>query len=450
MGGMPDPQPVPVYEHLTEDALEPQHLIRRSNVILRAGTLMLAAGTGSRRVKETMRTVASSLDIEELKAQVSFTEIVLTISRRGIFRTQVAEVTWPGVNADRIAELQRFARELTPHMTVAGVQERLDAVVARGHLYPTWAGPLAAALACSSFAFLNNGRWLDLVGVAIAAALGQLVRARLARVQLNQLGIVLICSVIASAAFLGVSRLLLPLAGEAATNNQVGFVSAILFLVPGFPLITATLDLARLDLAAGISRLAYAGLVTLAAGLGLWGVASLAGLSTDVAPALELAPILLWVLRAAATFGGVFGFAVIFNSPMRVALGAGAIATVANLLRIALVESSVAPQVAAAAATLALGLIAWALGGAAGLPRIILSVPAVVIMIPGAVAFRALVQFNEGDLSGAVAESVASLLTVIGLAVGLAAARMLTDPQWAFNRPEPPDPRDLIARAAHH
>jgi uncharacterized membrane protein YjjP (DUF1212 family) len=448
---MADAEPTSqTYEHRSEDALEPAHLIRRSDVVLRAGTLMLAAGTGSRRVKETMRAVSDSLDLDRLQAQVSFTEIVLTVARRGIFRTQVAEVAWPGVNADRIARLQALATDLEPHMTVDAVERRLDAVVARGHLYPAWAGPIAAALACCSFAFLNNARWLDLVAVAFAAALGQYVRARLARVQLNQLGIVLVCSVLAGATYLGVTELLLPVAGAAATNHEAGFVSAILFLVPGVPLITATLDLARLDLSAGISRLTYAGLVTLAASLGLWGVAALAGQSTQAAPPLDLATALLWALRAVATFGGVVGFAIVFNSPMRVALGAGAIATVANLLRIALVESSVSPQVAAAAATLVLGVVAWGLGRAAHLPRIILSVPAVVIMIPGAVAYRALVRFNQGDVVGALTEGVAAVLTVIGLAAGLAAARMLTDPLWAFNRPDPPDPRSILAHAVRH
>ena len=56
-------------------------------------TLMLGAGTSSRRVKAVMRAVASALDIDSLQAQVTFTDIVATVVRRGIFRTQVAEVT---------------------------------------------------------------------------------------------------------------------------------------------------------------------------------------------------------------------------------------------------------------------------------------------------------------------------------------------------------------------
>lgn len=432
------------YEHVHEDALEPRHLIRRSDVILRTGILMLQAGTGSRRVAETMRAVARSLDVDKMQAQVTFTEIVLTISRRGIFRTQVAEVGHPAVNADRIAELQRFAKNLPPHTTVAEVEKGLDDVVSRGHLYPGWAPPLAAGLACSSFAFLNNGGWMEILGVAVAASCGQYVRGRLARLRLNQLGVVLAASIIAGLIFLGLSQALTTAFDLVATNRAVGFISAVLFLVPGFPLITATLDLARLDLTAGISRIAYAGLVTLAAAIGMWGVASLVGLETVQAPSLDLPAALLLALRMLATFGGVFGFAIVFNSPLRIAMVAGLIATVANTARLYLLDVNVAPLMAAAIATFAVGLIASWVSHMWHLPRIIMSVPAVVIMIPGAAAYRGLVRFNEGNTLAALDEGIIAVLTVLGMAVGLASARMVTDPQWAYHRLDPPELRDLI------
>ncbi len=442
------PDTHPDYEHVHEDALEPRHLIRRSDVILRAGILMLQAGTGSRRVAETMRALARSLDVDKMQAQVSFTEIVLTISRRGIFRTQVAEVGHPAVNADRIAELQRFAKNLPPHTTVAEVDKGLDAVVSRGHLYPAWAPPVAAGLACSSFAFLNNGGWMEILGVAVAASCGQYVRGRLARLQLNQLGVVLAASIIAGLIFLGLSQALTTAFDLVGTNRAVGFISSVLFLVPGFPLITATLDLARLDLAAGISRIAYAGLITLAAAIGMWGVASLVGLETVQAPGLGLPAALLLMLRMLATFGGVFGFAIVFNSPMRIAVVAGLIATVANTARLYLLDANVAPLMAAAIATFAVGLIASWVSHVWHLPRIIMSVPAVVIMIPGAAAYRGLVRFNEGNTLAALDEGIIAVLTVLGMAVGLASARMVTDPQWAYHRLDPPELRDLI-RAPH-
>ena len=35
--------------------------------------------------------------------------------------------------------------------------------------------------------------------------------------------------------------------------------------------------------------------------------------------------------------------------------------------------------------------------------------------------------------------AIATVLAVIAMVAGLSAARMLTDPEWAFTRPDPPE-----------
>ena len=53
-------------EHEYEDSLEPRHLIRRSDVVLKAGILMLGAGTSGLRVREIMRSVAHTVGIDAI------------------------------------------------------------------------------------------------------------------------------------------------------------------------------------------------------------------------------------------------------------------------------------------------------------------------------------------------------------------------------------------------
>ena len=115
-------------EHEHEDALEPRHLIRRSNVVLRAGILMLGAGTSGLRVREVMRSVAGTVGLRQLQAQITFTDITLTVRRRSTFRTQVGEVAAPGVNAHRIAMIKEFAENLPERATVAEVDAELDRI----------------------------------------------------------------------------------------------------------------------------------------------------------------------------------------------------------------------------------------------------------------------------------------------------------------------------------
>lgn len=409
---------------------------------------MLAAGTGSRRVVEAMRSVGHALDLDDIQSRVSLTEIVLTVHRRGITRTQTAEIPSPGVNADQVAALQEFSRTLPAHVTVAEVEEGLDAILRRPKQWPVYAAPIGAGIGCAAFAFLNNGGVVEIGAVFVAAALGQLLRRALHHRHLNQIAMVFLAAVLSGVIFLAVTVPVHAAAPGLVGPLEVGLFSSILFLVPGFPLITAALDLARLDLAAGISRFTYAALLTFAAGFGIWVVADFAGMppqTTVLAPTASLALVLAQML---ASFLGVAGFCTIFNSPPRVALVAGFIALVANPTRLVLVDQGWPAQNAAAVSTLLVGLLAWLFGRSAHLPRIILSVPTVVIMIPGVAAFRCLVLLNDGRLLESMEVGVGAMITVVGMVIGLVAARMLTDPQWAFSTPNPPSYSALVRRLA--
>ena len=85
-------------------------------------------------------------------------------------------------------------------------------------------------------------------------------------------------------------------------------------------------------------------------------------------------------------------------------------------------------------ATLVVGLLAAWVAPTLKVPRITVSVPAVVIMVPGAAVYRTVVGLNNGDVEVAVTFGVQALFVVICIAIGLAAARVLTDRAWAYER----------------
>lgn len=55
--------------------------------------------------------------------------------------------------------------------------------------------------------------------------------------------------------------------------HQAGYICAMLFVIPGFPLITGGIDLAKLDMRSGLERIAYALLIITAATLTGWATA---------------------------------------------------------------------------------------------------------------------------------------------------------------------------------
>lgn len=423
----------PAPAHRDEDALEPVELIRQSGAVLRIGKAMLSSGTGSYRVKTAMEQVARAFGLDRHEAHVTLTEITATSHRGPIFRTEVAEVRAVGVNAHRLGLLTDLANGVRPGATVDEVNRELDRIEAVGPLYPALANALFAAVACGAFAYLNNGGPVEVVGVFLAAGLGQLVRRTMLHRKLNQFGVTMVAAAVACFAYLGFV-LALDVASGSGSTHEAGFISAVLFLVPGFALVTGALDLAKLDFSAGVARLTYAMLILLSAAISVWGVTWMTGLDTAPTPA-SAAP--FWVelaLRTLASALGVLGFALLFNSPLRMALGATAIGAVANVLRLELADLGVAMQAATMLATLVVGLLAAWVAPALKVPRITVSVPAVVIMVPGAAVYRAVVGLNNGDVDAAVTSGVQAVFVVVSIAIGLAVGRVLTDRAWAFER----------------
>lgn len=423
------PEPSPA----DEAGLEPVDLIRRSGTVLRIGRLALSAGTGSYRVKSHMARAAHALGLDHIAAHVTLTEITATSYRGPIFRTELTEVRSIGINADRLAQLERFSAALPAGADLDAVDAELDRIARRPPLYGALLNALWAGIACAAFAFLNNGGLVECGAVLVAAALGQGVRRAMLHRGINQFGVTMLAAAVASLAYLVLVLALSEVAGVDG-GHEAGYVSAVLFLVPGFALVTGALDLAKLDFSAGVARVTYALMILASAALAVWGVSAAAGLAPDPVPPPGLAEPLFLGLRSVASFLGVLGFALMFNSPWAMALGAASIGMVANVGRLLLVDADVVPQAAAAAAALLVGLLAATVAPALRVPRITVSVPAVVIMVPGVTAYRAVYEFNTGATAQALAYAVEAGLVIVALAIGLAVARMLTDREWTFER----------------
>lgn len=423
-------EPEPTTREL-EEALEPVQLIEQSGAVVRTGLLMLSSGTASYRVKEAMTAVATALGIDRPRYHVSFTDIAATSHRGRIFRTEVAENREFAVNTDRIARLDRFRRTLPAHMTAHDVHAALDDIESRPALYPAWLNASAAGIACAAFAVLNHALPWEVLVVLIAAALGQFVRRTLAHRHFNAFGTVVVAAAVASLAYLaGIA--LVNVTGEGLETHAAGYISSVLFLLPGFALITGALDMAKFDLRAGIERIAYGTMLTLAAGVSVW--AASAVVTLDTAPRADAGVAMGWHLLvwAVASGVGVAGFALMFNSPWRLALSAAGIGLLANTGRLWAIDGGMAVQEATALACLVVGCLAAFVARGGRWPVITLSVPSVLVMIPGVAAHEALVALNQRDYAEATAGILNVVLVVLAIMVGLVTAKLVTDRDWAY------------------
>lgn len=409
--------------------LEPIQFMARVDAALRFGELMLGAGASSARVRDSMERVARALGLDHLECRVGMTDIVMSAHRGAIYRTRVAEVGHIAVDAGRITELRRLVHDVADGVSVPALQRELDRIAGMPPRYPVALRVAAAALACAAFALLNNGGWPEALAVALAVAAGQWVRILLVRARVNEFLLVFVAAVVALLGYLAVMAVM-DAAGLETGSHDAALTSAVLFLVPGFPLVTGAMDLARRDLHAGIARIVYASLVLLATGTAVWAVAAAFHSSPTATSVAMVDEPLLSVLRLLAGFVGVLGFAILFSTPWRIALTASVIGAVANVGRLALVDNGTSPAVAAAAAGLAVGIAAFVVSHWVRSPRVALTVPGVIIMVPGAAAYRSIVATIDGDTVAAVQNGVQAVFVVVALTIGLTVARILTEREW--------------------
>ena len=427
----PDDASLTVHRMAAHDRLAYQ-----SRVVLRLGQMLLAAGAGSYRVKASMRTCAEAVGIEKHHAQVTFTEVVATAYANGTFRTELAEQRLLGVNADRIDRITNYLATIEgTQVLVEDVDKALDEIERVKPLYGWLANALASGLACAAFAFLNAGGWVECSVVAIAAFIGQFLRRQMLKRHMNHFGVWMVCGGVAASVYILCVYLAQKYMGIEPTH-QAGFISALLFLVPGFPLVTGIIDLVRHDFAGGIQRIVYVAMLVVSAGVAVWSISEAFNWSVTPEYVVSLPAYIHFPLRFFTSFVAAFGFAMLFNSPPKVCAAAALIGAVINTGRIALaVELGMPVPAAVGLAALCAGLLAAAVAAKTRYSRVTLSVPAVVIMIPGVPLYRSLTYLNNGQTLEALEQLSTVLFTIVAIGIGLAISRMLTDRAWLMESP---------------
>ena len=327
-------------------------------------------------------------------------------------------------------------------ITVRQAHERLDLIERRKPLYSPLFSGFASAVACAAFVFLLGGGPYDMAGAFVGAGIGQWVRRQMLGRRINQFFATGVAVIIAALACVGTLRLV-GIFDPVALKHDTAYIGAILFVIPGFPLVTGGLDIAKLDFPSGVQRITYAFSIILVATLGGWAVARMVMLNPQGFEPMNLSPWLMAGLRMIAAFCGVWGFSVLFNSPQRMALVAAVIGALTDTMRLEMQDLlHVPPEMAAFLGAFLAGMLAtvWRSSVRHGLlpphlgyPRISLTVPSIVIMVPGLYMYRAMFYLGQFNTLNALDWAFRAFMVIICLPIGLVTARVLTDRSWRYD-----------------
>ena len=393
----------------------------KAALIGRVGLMLLSCGTGAWRVRNSMNALSEQLGVTCI-ANIGLLTIVYTcFDGQKTFTNSLCLIS-TGVNTSKLDRLERFVKRFPDegvHKTAEELQSELDEIEKiRGRYTPARLG-LAAGFACAAFTFLLGGGPVEMLCAFIGAGIGNFLRSRLIGRHLTMYLCIVASVALACLCYIGSLRLLEHVFSISG-GHEAGYVCSMLFIIPGFPFITSGIDLAKQDMRSGLERLTYAVIIVTIATITAWGMSMALDIKPGAFTELGLPPALLLVLRLAASFVGVFGFSIMFNSPVKMAASAAVIGSIANTLRLELVDFTGLPAAAAAfVGALTAGLLASLLMKRLGYPRISVTVPSIVIMVPGLYLYRAVYNIGEMSLTLSAPWLVSALLIIIALPLGL-------------------------------
>lgn len=409
-------------------------LIEKASVIGRVGLIMLSCGTGAWRVRTSMNKLSRELGVT-CTVDVGLMSIEFNCFDGNDCVSQSLSIANTGVNTSKLYRMEQFVDSFPDeeaHLTGEEIHKRLDEIEHIHTLYSPAKLGLAAAMACGAFTFLLGGGPVEMLFAFIAAGAGNVIRTKLIK---HHYTLFLNIAASISAACL-IYAILLKLAivlFNIPSVHEAGYICSMLFIIPGFPFITSGIDLAKLDLRSGLERLTYSVIIVLVATMFAWIMALLLNLQPLDFTTLQIDSMTHLFLRLIASFCGVFGFSIMFNSSVPMAATAALIGAVANTLRLELVDFTSMPAAPAAfIGALCAGLLSTIIKHNNGYPRISLTVPSIVIMVPGLYLYRAIYNFGIMSLTDAVSWFTSAVMIITALPLGLIFARILTDKTFRY------------------
>ncbi len=388
---------------------------------LRAGQLMLENGANTSRVEETVHRLGTALGAEWMDVYVTPQGIIASAISHHEHRTRIQRIIKGGVDLSRVAavmDLSRRAEQGGISQPEARVQ--LEAIARQPRCYGVLLTTLAVALACSGFAVLFGGGLWEFAVVLLAAAMGQYLRHFMLHRNFDRLMTTAVVAVFASSIALLVA-VWLPRLVSIQVNEATALTASVLLLVPGVLMVSSTADMFRGDIISGVARATSALLFVMSIGAGIW--ATLLVSQANVVLEVTLQPNFLVALAMALLAAG--GFAVLFDVPYRSLPAAALTGMLAYGVRWLIAYCGGPSEVAFFFAGITIGLMAELLARRLRTTSSLFAIPGYIPLVPGAVAFRAVLHFVEADYTAGLADAVRAAVLVVSIAVGLGTVNAL-------------------------
>lgn len=133
------------------------------------------------------------------------------------------------------------------------------------------------------------------------------------------------------------------------------------------------------------------------------------------------------VIQAVFGFLGTVGFGILFSVPRRALILSGSVGALGAALRSLCQQLGASTELADYTAALAVGLVGYGAAFVIESPRMVYTVPGVITMVPGILAYQVVVYFSTARYTDGLTAAIQVFLITGALAAGLVTARTITE-----------------------
>jgi uncharacterized membrane protein YjjP (DUF1212 family) len=397
------------------------------DLCLRVGELLLANGAGAADVTATMQSIARHLGLRNPDIDVTFTSLSMSYqtSPEEPPLALMRQVWQREIDYEDLTRVDQLVRDLLAGRTdLVGARASIARIRSSGHSTRRATVTLAWGVMSAGTTLMLGGMGVTLLVSFVAAVCIDRVQLFMGRRRLPAFYLQVAGGLIAGALAVSAAALFPDLQARNALSMIV--TANIIMLLSGIGFMGALQDALTGFYVTSAARLIEALLATVGIIAGVSGGLALAGvLDVDVPrlrPGYTATPELLaYAALGAALSAGGFAFAT--YAPKRAVAAIAAIAAVAMLISQLVLLSDLGRIWAVGLAALAIGLVAYQVGGRVRVPPLVLVVPAIVPMLPGLSIYRGLSQLTEGG--DVTSRGLLSMVTAASVAIALASGVIL-------------------------
>ena len=395
----------------------------RERFIVRVAELLHAQGTPAHRGEELTMRLGTTLGVP---TQVSFspTELLLSFGTEPDVRTLVRRLEPGSVELGRLAQSSEVLDDVfAGRIRLDTARRRLESIARRKPLYGRWQVMLATGLTAACAAPLLGG---GLTEVFVAAVLGMVVaeverffrsseRWRPMAEPLSALVVGFLSHAL--------SRSLLPHA------DGVVALATLIVLVPGLTFTTALVEVATRHWAAGTARMAgaFGTFLSLTVGVATGRALAAHAIPDAVVAASDPMPLSTAAIMVSTAFAAL-SFGVLFQARPQTFLWIVLASSFGSLGGMA-GAAVLGPQLGAVGGALVLGILSNGYSGGGRRPALVLLTPGILLLVPGAVGYRALDMLMTHNVLAGLETGMEMLIIATSLVAGLLLANGVLPPR---------------------